>query len=397
MTDEECMKTITVLGNNSGRNAGDNAILGNLLDDFALERSDILFQIPTLSPPFIRTHFGHHPVRPMGMLPWNLALKNFGWPLFRAMTNTELILVTDNILFDRKFNNPFVNNLKSIALFSSFSKKKNIPIVLYNSSIGPIDHEVGRQALQQVLDCCPLVITRDEQTRDLIESLQPRHPEIVVHADCALNTQIPSEARLQEISRSEDLFQGPNGTIGLNINAYIDNWSQTGRLSRQDFCGIMAATADRLIEELDVDVLFTVTQIMDMKITRECVQLIRRQDRVRVVGNDRYTYQELAGLLGRVKVHAGLRTHTLIFCAAVGTPMISINAYPKSAGFLKTIKMGDWSIGLERISVDGLAAIITRAWHERDNLQRIMEPVVAREKKKARASVGLVSAILDAR
>jgi hypothetical protein len=29
------MKTITVLGNNSGRNAGDNAILGNLLDDFA--------------------------------------------------------------------------------------------------------------------------------------------------------------------------------------------------------------------------------------------------------------------------------------------------------------------------------------------------------------------------
>ncbi|MHB8788729.1 MAG: polysaccharide pyruvyl transferase family protein [Desulfobulbaceae bacterium] len=391
------MKTITVLGNNSGRNAGDNAILGNLLDDFALERSDILFQIPTLSPPFIRTHFGHHPVRPMGMLPWNLALKNFGWPLYRAMTNTELILVTDNILFDRKFNNPFVNNLKSIALFSSFSRKKNIPIVLYNSSIGPIDHEVGRQALQQVLDCCPLVITRDEQTRDLIESLQLSHPEIKVHADCALNTQIPSEARLQEISRSENLFQGPNGTIGLNINAYIDDWSQTGRLSRQDFCGIMAATADRLIEELDVDVLFTVTQIMDMKITRECVQLIHRQDRVRVVGNDRYTYQELAGLLGRVKVHAGLRTHTLIFCAAVGTPMISINAYPKSAGFLKTINMGDWSIGLEGISVDGLAAIITRAWHERDNLQRIMEPVVAREKKKARASVGLVSAILDAR
>jgi polysaccharide pyruvyl transferase WcaK-like protein len=269
------MRTITVLGNNSGRNAGDNAILGNLLDDFALERSDILFQIPTLNPRFIRTHFGHHPVRPMGMLPWNLALKNFGWPLYRAMTNTELILVTDNILFDRKFHNPFVNNLKSIALFAPFSGKKNIPIVLYNASIGPIDHEYGRQALQKVLDCSPLVITRDQQTRELIENLRLRHPEIVVHADCALNTRIPSEARLQEIACKENLFKNPNGTIGLNVNAYIDDWSQTGRMTSRDFHGIIAGTADRLIDELDVDVLFTVSQIMDMKSTRDCVQLIQ--------------------------------------------------------------------------------------------------------------------------
>lgn len=389
------MRTITVLGNNSGRNAGDNAILGNLLDDFALERNDILFQVPTLNPGFIRTHFGGHRVRPMGMLPWNLALKNLGWPLFRAMTDTELILVTDNILFDRKFNNPFVNNLKSIALFSSFSRKKNIPIVLYNASVGPIDHEVGRQALQKVLDCSPLVITRDEQTRELIETM--RHPEIRVHADCALNTQIPSESRLQEIIRKEDLFRGPNGTIGLNINAYIDDWSQSGRMSSRDFHGIIAGTADRLINELDVDILFTVTQIMDMRSTLDCVRLINRQDRVRVVGNKDYTYQELAGLLSRARVHAGLRTHTLIFCAAVGTPMISINAYPKSEGFLKTIGMGDWCIDFAGLSVENLAALIRRAWDEQENLRARMLPVVAEEKRKARNSVGLVSKILEMR
>jgi polysaccharide pyruvyl transferase WcaK-like protein len=388
------MRTITVLGNNSGRNAGDNAILGNLLDDFALERSDILFQIPTLNPRFIRTHFGRHPVRPMGMLPWNLALKNFGWPLYRAMTNTELILVTDNILFDRKFHNPFVNNLKSIALFAPFSGKKNIPIVLYNASIGPIDHEYGRQALQKVLGCSPLVITRDQQTRELIENLRLRHPEIVVHADCALNTRIPSEARLQEIACKENLFKNPNGTIGLNINAYIDDWSQTGRMTSRDFHGIIAGTADRLIDELDVDVLFTVSQIMDMKSTRDCVQLIHRRDRVRVVGNRDYTYEELAGLLSKVSIHAGLRTHTLIFCAAVGTPMISINAYPKSEGFLRTVGMGDWCIDFADLTVENLATLMKRLWDEREGLRERMLPVVAEEKRKARASVGLVSRLL---
>ncbi|AGF77056.1 hypothetical protein UWK_00473 [Desulfocapsa sulfexigens DSM 10523] len=389
------MKTITVLGNNSGRNAGDNAILGNLLDDFALERSDILFQIPTLNTRFIQTHFGHHPVRPMGMMPWNFALKNLGWPLYRAMTNTEMVLVTDNILFDRKFNNPFVNNLKSIALFSRFCKKKGIPIVLYNSSIGPIDHQVGAEALQTVLDACPLVITRDRQTKELIEKLELRHPEIVVHADCALNTQFPSEERLNEIIAKEDLFKGPNGSVGLNVNAYIDNWSQTGTLDRGEFCKVIAGTADALIEALDVDVLFTVTQIMDMKITLECVEQVRRKDRVRVVGNKDYTYQELAGLLGKVGVHAGLRTHTLIFCAAVGTPMISIDAYPKSAGFLKTVGMGDWRIALADLSVENLSAIMRRAWDDRDRLSKEMLPVVEIEKKKARDSVNRVLQLLD--
>lgn len=389
------MKTITVLGNNSGRNAGDNAILGNLLDDFALQRSDIFFQIPTLNTRFIQAHFGHHPIRPMGMMPWNFALKNFGWPLYRAMTDTQMVLVTDNILFDRKFNNPFVNNLKSIALFSSFCKKKGVPIVLYNASIGPIDHQAGQEALQKVLDASPLVITRDVQTRELIENLQLRHPETVVHADCALNTQLPSESRLKEIVDKEDLFKGPNGTIGLNVNAYIDNWSQSGTLNREDFCKIIAGTADTLIEHLDVDVLFTVTQIMDMKVTRECLQHIQSKDRVRVVGNKDYTYQELAGLLSKVAVHAGLRTHTLIFCAAVGTPMISINAYPKSTGFLKTVGMGDWTIEFDDLSIDNLSGIIQRAWDERDRLRAEMLSVVELEKKKARDSVRLVADILD--
>lgn len=389
------MKTITVLGNNSGRNVGDNAILGNLLDDFALKRSDIRFQIPTLNTRFIQKHFGHHNIRPMGMMPWNFALKNLGWPLYRAMTNTQMVLVTDNILFDRKFNNPFVNNLKSIALFSSFCKKKGIPVVLYNSSIGPIDHQVGKEALQKVLDASPLVITRDVQTKELIENLNLRHPDIVVNADCALNTELPTESRLNEIINKEDLFKGPKGTIGLNVNAYIDNWSQTGTMSRDEFCKIIAGTADTLIKKLDVDILFTVTQIMDMKITLECLQHIQQKDRVRVVGNKDYTYQELAGLLGKVDVHAGLRTHTLIFCAAVGTPMISIDAYPKSAGFLKTVGMGDWSIGLADLDVKNLSVIIQRAWDSREQLSKEMQPIVELEKKKARDSVDLVAKILS--
>lgn len=389
------MRTITVLGNNSGRNAGDNAILGNLLDDFTLSRQDIHFKIPSLNPGFINKYFGHHSVEPMGMMPWNLALKNLGLPLYLAMTRTEMVLITDNILFDRKFNNPFVNYLKSIALFSDSCSKRKIPIVFYNASIGPIDHAVGREALQKVMDASKLVIARDNNTKDLIQNLNLSHPEIIVHADCALNTSIPSADHMDRIIKKEDLFKGANGTIGFNVNAYVDNWSKPGLLNRKDFVQIIAGTIDNLIDKLDIDILFTVSQVMDLKITDECVQQVRNKDKVRVVNNNDYTYQELAGLLQKVDIHAGLRTHTLIFCAAVNTPMVNINAYPKSAGFMQTIGQGDWTLNFEDLSVDNLSAIMLKAWDRRGRTRKEMLPLVHTEKSKARDSVRLVTELLD--
>ncbi|MEE1567241.1 MAG: polysaccharide pyruvyl transferase family protein, partial [Arenicellales bacterium] len=168
------MRQITVLGNNSGRNAGDAAILGNLLRDVSDEFSDILFKVPTTHPGFIRDNFGEFNVKPVPLLPWYGALKNFGLPLAVAMLNTDLILICDNILFDRKFYNPLFNNLASISLVAPFCKRRNIPIVMYNCSIGPIDFPYGKKALQKVLDASDLVITRDRQTGELLDQLELR-------------------------------------------------------------------------------------------------------------------------------------------------------------------------------------------------------------------------------
>ncbi len=389
------MRTITVLGNNSGRNAGDNAILGNLLDDFADLRTDILFKIPTLNKKFIKKTFGHHKIKPIGLMPWNLAVKNLGWPLYRAMTDTEMILIVDNILFDKKYNNPIFNNLKCISWYSRFSKRKGIPIILYNASVGPIDSELGRLALQKVLYASPLVITRDENTKKLIIDKKLTHPKIVVNADCALNTTSPDELRINEIIKREKLFTNPNGTISLNINTYIDNWSQPGRFSRREFLEIIANTADRLIEKLNVDIVFIVTQIMDIKLTAECLSYMRFKDRVKIISNKEYTYQEIAGLLQKVELHAGMRTHTLIFCAAMNTPMISINAYPKSAGFMKTIGQDEWNIDFQDLNAESFGNLIIKAWKNRHQTRFLMREIVEKEKQKAKNSARVVSNILD--
>ena len=384
------MRQITVLGNNSGRNAGDAAILGNLLRDVSDEFSDILFKVPTTHPGFIRDNFGEFNVKPVPLLPWYGALKNFGLPLAVAMLNTDLILICDNILFDRKFYNPLFNNLASISLVAPFCKRRNIPIVMYNCSIGPIDFPYGKKALQKVLDASDLVITRDRQTGELLDQLELRYPELIQHADCALNTEPTAGAQLQRIIETEGLFQNPNGTIGFNVNAYIDNWSMTGVYSQDDFCRVVGESVDRIIEAFDVDVLFVCTQIMDLENTGRCIGYSGHKDRIKVVSNKTYTYQDLAALLGRLELHIGLRTHTLIFCAAVGTPMVDISSSPKSRGFMRTIGQEDRFIAFENLNPDHILSMVGDVWDHRAGIREAMQPTVMEEKRKASASAKLL-------
>ncbi len=380
------MKTITVLGNNSGRNAGDAAILGNMLRDISEQYPDVLFKVPTTHPSFIRTHFGQFNVKPVPLLPWYGSIKNFGLPLAWSMLNTDLVLICDNILFDRKFYNPLFNNLASISLVAPFCRRRGIPIVLYNCSIGPIDFPYGARALQKVLDASDLVITRDQQTGELIERLGLRHPEIVQHADCALNTEPTSGAALDRIIDREGLFTNPNGTVGFNVNAYIDNWSMTGTYSQEDFCRTVAAAVDRVIEGHDVDVIFFVTQIMDLENTHRTIGFTRHADRIKVISNREYTYEDIAALLQKVELHVGLRTHTLIFAAAVGTPMIDISSYPKSRGFMRTIGQESRFISFDNLNPEYIEGQVNEVWERRDEIRAELAPIVAGEKDKARDS-----------
>ncbi len=389
------MKKVTLIGSFSGRNAGDAAILGNLLDDFAEVRSDIEFLVPTIKPGYVKKQFAHHNVRAMGMMPWHGSLKALGLANYLAMTRTDMVLITDNAFFDRKLYNPLINTLWSVALFAPICLRKNIPIVLYNASVGPIDTEAGAKALQKVLDATKLVTLRDIETKEILERLDLKYPEVHLKADCAINTVPSPEKRLTEIIRKEGLFTNPKGCISFNVNAYIDNWSSTGKLTREGFCKIMAESIDKVIEELGVEVLLVVTQVMDLKITKEVQQNVKNQADVRLITNEEYSYHDIVGILDKVDSHVGLRTHSLIFCAAVNTPMVSINSYPKNRGFMRSISQDDWMIEFDGLDKDYVADMMIKSFRERDQRIENLQPITDAEKKKSKESVGLVSTLLD--
>ena len=122
--------------------------------------------------------------------------------------------------------------------------------------------------------------------------------------------------------------------------------------------------------------------------------LFRSAD-VRLITNEEYSYHDIVGILDKVDSHVGLRTHSLIFCAAVNTPMVSINSYPKNRGFMRSISQDDWMIEFDDLDKDYVANMMIKSFKEREQRIEYLQPITDAEKKKSKESVGLVSTLLD--
>jgi polysaccharide pyruvyl transferase WcaK-like protein len=386
---------ICVLGNFSGRNAGDIAILGCLMQDVSAQYAHVQFVVPTISPGFLNKSFPQYDLEAVSLQPWALSLKIFGLPIFRAVLSSDIVLVTDNILFDMKLLNPVFNYLSTLSLVLPMAAGRGIPIVLYNMSLGPVTSRLGKWCFERVIRNSSQIILRDTQSLDLIDKLGIPHVPVTIGADCALNATPVSKERLQEIIQTEALFLNSVGTIGFNINAYLDAYIRRGQgFSTQLFTDIVAKVVDRLIEETGLDVLFVITQVMDQRITDKALDAIQHPEHVKVISNKTYSYEELTAVLSQVEVLVGMRTHALILASSVGTPVVGIVSYPKTAGYLNTIEQGSWTIKFADLNVDALFDLVYDAYTQRQQIRSSLLPAVKREKHKASASAMLLEPLL---
>jgi polysaccharide pyruvyl transferase WcaK-like protein len=391
------MKTITVLGNYSGRNAGDAAILGGLVRDISARHEGVTLKVPTINSGFIRRAFANYNIKPISLLPWTLSIKILGLPTFWTTLHSDLVLVTDAILFERKLYNPLYNYLWTLSKVLPKAKKKNIPVILYNCSLGPVTSNQGRKCLKKVIKSAEVLVLRDMESLELLKTLDIRHTNIRMGADCALNAIPSSNAIFNEICKREKLFKSDRPVIGFNVNSYVDAYvRQNGKaFGRQRFVSIFAETVDRTIDELNVDVIFIETQHMDMGIANEVMAKIRNRDRIRLVSNVTYSYEDICAVLKRLELFVGMRTHSLILSTAMGVPAVGVMTYPKNRGYMKTIGQDECLIEFNNLTTDQFFDLISKTWSRRKEIRQILLPKVEAEKKKAQGSAAVLAPYLQ--
>jgi polysaccharide pyruvyl transferase WcaK-like protein len=379
---------INVLGNYSGRNAGDAAILGCLLEDIDMLYPDLEFLIPTINPSFVRDEYKDYSVKPIGLLPWNLSFKIFGLPVFSSAFKSDLVLVTDAILFDRKLYNPLFNYLWTLSLVLPRVKARGIPVVLYNCALGPITTQQGKRCLAKVLDSADRVILRDKESNEILEKQGLDHPNISEGADCALNAQPADDERFNTICKQENLFAHDRPIIGFNVNSYVDAFvSQNNEtFGRVKFTQLFANTVDRVIDELNVDIIFVETQHMDMGIAQEVIDKIRNKSHIRMVSNKKWNYRDICSVLKQLDLFVGMRTHSLILSSAMGVVPVGIVTYPKNRGYMRTIGLENNLIEFKDLSEQRFFETIINGWSDRKQLGEMMNQKIKTAKYKARKS-----------
>jgi polysaccharide pyruvyl transferase WcaK-like protein len=390
MAREDGVRRVAVIGNYSGRNSGDAALLEGLLRDVTetFPETRLEFVIPTINPGFVRRTYGSYPVRPVGLLPWNLSLKILGLPIVRTVLGADLVLVTDAILFDRKLYNPTFNYLHTLSWVLPMGARRGVPIVLYNVSLGALSTEAGERCLRRVLEASARVVVRDLDSAVLARELRPDVPEPIVAADCALSAHPAPEADLAPLLTELGLFSSDRPVLGFNVNAYVDVYVRGDRppLGDETFQRDVAAVLDRAVRELGVDILMVQTQAMDVRMAEGVLAHVEARDRVRMVTNRDRTHAELTSLVGKVDAFVGMRTHSLILAASMHTPIGGIITYPKTRGFLEAVDCGEEKYEFSNHSADALWRFVRSIWERREPLRSRLQVSVERERAKARAA-----------
>lgn len=385
-------KKICVLGNFSGRNAGDAAILAGILRDVSSRYSDVEFLVPTLNPRFIRRTYGQYRVQPISVAPWRGCIKFLGLQVWHALRSSHLILITDAILFDRGLFNPVHNYLSTLALWIPQAKKRNIPVVLYNVSLGPVSTRAGRWCLKQVLENSELVILRDEESKKVLESMEKIPASILEGADSALSAPACSAKDAEKILKKHGLLDKSTPRVGINLNCYGDAFVRHGQSSftQDKLVSIVAKAAEWIHHDLKADVWLFGTQHMDVKILKQLQQRVGIKAPIPLFTNQEYSFAELTGLFSQLDLLIGMRTHSTILATSVGTPVVGIIAYPKTYGYLQRIGQEGQTIPIQALELEKLQQLVRTTWEQRKELRHNILHAVEQERLLAQQAASFL-------
>ena len=379
-------RRLCILGSNSGRNAGDAAILASIVNNFCKINGNLGFEVPTTNCRYIRDSFPDKNVRPVSIMPWTGSVRLLGISTLLSILRSNAELITDGINFDIKLFNPLFNILILLSFIIPFAKLCGKKVICFCVGVGPLDTKAGRALARMVCNMSDAVMVREQSSYDLLADIGVRKELLKIYADVAFINTPCSDERTYEILNEMGVSTSKN-IIGINVNTYIDLWlRETESLDREKFTVEFAHAVDTVIEKLDVQVVFTLTQVMDIRIAEEIYTKVKNKDGVFMISNKHYTNHDIMGVMGKMQLFVGMRLHSLILSSAMYVPVLGLAYAPKVRHLMKMLGAEDSIFDLDGITGESLASAIIAAYTKRARNREKMTPVIDEVKQKALAA-----------
>jgi polysaccharide pyruvyl transferase WcaK-like protein len=389
------LRSATLLGSSSGRNAGDAALMSGIMDmtDQACGEP-LTWEIPTIAPGFVRRNYSNQ-VRPVGMLPWNLAFKFFGVPTYRSMVRTDMSLIFDAVLFDRSLYNPLFNFLSTLYAFLPAMRRRGKLLGCFDVGAGPIDTPAGARMLRRVGEQMDFIAVRDQGSLDVFREVGLEHPRLIVTADAAINCPAAPDARVDELLHGLGIAPGRE-FLAINVNKYLDTWSRPRpkqALTLERFLTVYAEALNPLADQLGVPLLFVSTQHHDVEITRALMARVTRGPHRAFIGNHDHSHYEIKGVLNRSALLFAMRLHAMILASSGLAPVSGLAYQPKNQYFFDMLGLSEHMMQFRDFDPAALREHVLKGWNARAQTRAQLASVMPGMRESAAKPARLIAAL----
>jgi polysaccharide pyruvyl transferase WcaK-like protein len=383
-----------LLGSNSGRNAGDAAILASIIDEFRRVDPDAAFEVPTIAPAYIRRTYAHldGAVQPVNILPYTGSLRLLGPTTLASIARCDATLLCAGTTFDRKLLNPAFNFLITLAGLVPLGAALGGRFFAYCHGVGPLRTTAGRRLARWVHQRCADVLVRDEDSRQLLLACGVDPWRVSTWVDVAFVTRPAPASRVDRIL--DDLgLTGPEPLIGVNVTSNLNLWFNTDGLSEDAFAARLAHVLDELVGRVGpARTVLICTHRADIRLARRVRACMARQDAA-ILANDPfledgtgYDCHDITGVMGRLEMMVGMRLHSLILALAATTPVVGISYAPKVAGTLRLLGLERNLVDLSSDGVDRLFDAVEQVWADRKRQRLSLAAQIAEVKDRVHAA-----------
>jgi polysaccharide pyruvyl transferase WcaK-like protein len=275
-----------------------------------------------------------------------------------------------------------VSGLFKIALAKALRKR----VFCYAVGVGPVGTIAGRFLTRSILSHVDLITLRDEESDRSLSQLYVNKPRRFVTADPALALIPANPEDGLKIFSCEGIpeSRGPRIAIAprrwfhyrhffLPMRLRSRLFALEGQKEHASLVGSLARTADHLVSEHKAQVVFVPMRSSrgridpgqdDDQVSSEIINRMKAGEKVFLLKGD-YSPKELKAFLGHMDLTIGMRMHSLILSAMMGTPIVGIALSPKFKPFFEMIGQSRYLLKPEDVTYDSLREKIDSALSER--------------------------------
>lgn len=349
-------------------NSGDDAILKAIVKDIRFKNSKIKINVLSNNPEKTRAMYGVD------------AVDRFNFKeVFSAIRNTDLFISGGGSLLQD------VTSTRSLIYYLAIMKITKLlgkPVMVYANGIGPIERKLNRFLTKHTLNNVDLITLRDDSSLEYVKQLGIKNKNTFVTADPVFTLEAASKERVDEIFALENIPIDKK-IIGVSIR----QWKRS-----KDLVPIMVKAINYMVDRYNVNVLLIPMHYPeDLDISNEIRDLV---DKGCYVTEDKYSVEEIMGIIREFEIIIAMRLHSLIYAANQEIPMVGLSYDPKVDGILKTLGMENIS-NVESFTLEDLIDNVDYVMENKEELKIRLREQDMELRAKALSNVHMALELLE--